>query len=72
MSRPWTTLDLARPLASLRTVAGLSQGGAADALGCAKTTVASPEQRGAGVHLARLLERAEAFGLEVEIRVRPR
>ncbi len=68
----WTTLDLDRPLTSLRAAAGLSQGGAADALGCPPSTVASPEQRGAGVQLARLLERAEAFGLELEIRVRRR
>jgi DNA-binding XRE family transcriptional regulator len=68
----WISLDLARPLASLRAAAGLSQTDAADTLGCHRNTVASPEQRGTAIRLARLIERCAAFGLELEIRVRRR
>jgi hypothetical protein len=74
---PWHTLDPARPLASLRDVAreetGLTQKGAAELLGYAHPSgVTSPEQRGASVEIAALGQRGDAYGYEVEIRVRRR
>ena len=77
MSR-WTTLDLARPMAHAREVAGLSPVQARAALGLPPTpgsmsTVWSAEQnevKGILPQLGKLIARCCAFGLEIEIRVR--
>lgn len=85
MSR-WVPLDLARPMAHLREVARgvdghgyalLSQAAAGALLGLPPTpgtvsTVSTGERRGAAVQYQKVLERAEAYGLELEIRVRPK
>lgn len=73
----WTTLDLARPMAHLREMRGVSQSEAAALLGLPPTlgaisTVSTGELNGQGVQLRKLLERAEAYGFELEIRVRER
>lgn len=82
----WVALDLDHPMADLRRLARgvgpdgqplLSQAGAAALLGLPATggsisTVSSPELRGPAVQLQRLLARADAYGLDVEVRVRRR
>lgn len=74
MSR-WTILSPESPLADARLAAGLSLGRAAVALGLedtagSRSTVASRERGGKLAAIYLLLERCEAYGLEVEIRVR--
>ena len=76
----WIALDLSRPMASAREAAGLTPPEARDALGLPATpgglsTLHTPEQneaRGSLPRLANLLARCAAFGLDIEIRVRPR
>lgn len=81
MSSRWITLDLTRPLAHAREVAGVgSQVAAGALLGMAPSaaapwtcsTYASREQRAAKMLKKCLLSVLEALGLEVEIRVRRR
>ncbi len=72
---PWTPLEIDRPMGHLREIVGVSQSEAGALLGLPATqgtisTVSTAEQRGAKIQLGRLLARAEAYGLEVEIRVR--
>jgi hypothetical protein len=64
-----------RPLAALRLLAGLSQGEAAALLYGENTpetrpSVSKPELRGLAPSLATFAERARAYDLEVEVRVR--
>ena len=83
MSRPnpWTPLDLTRPAAHMRELAGLSLSEAAQRLDLAgPTAVHTAERREAGrglsesaagsMTLGGLLARARAYGLVLEVRVR--
>ena len=70
-------LDLERPAQTLRLFAGLTLAEAGEKLAraqrrrrCAPTTVHGPERTGPGVSVRKLCERAKAFGLTLEIRVR--
>jgi hypothetical protein len=70
-------LDLERPAQTLRLFAGLTLAEAGAKLAraqrrrrCAPTTVHGPERTGPGVSVRKLCERAQAFGLTLEIRVR--
>ncbi len=74
---PWTPLDVTAPMRSLRHAAGLSMAAACAALGAPGTPVPLTTLTSAEVHrdailYAKLLTRAAAFGLELEIRVRRR
>jgi hypothetical protein len=63
-------LDLAAPLRSLRSAAGLTQAQAQQALRALTLSgVTNPEQRGVKIKLSTLIERARAYGLVIEIRV---
>ncbi len=67
-----TPLDLARPCAHLRQLAGLSLTQAAAATGVTVASVNKPELRERAGNLANLhtlLTRADAYGLALEIRV---
>jgi hypothetical protein len=73
----WATIPLdPRPLGALRDFAGLTLREAAFALDLDgnepgdRSTVQKPEGRGTVVSIESYLARAEAFGLEVEVRVR--
>lgn len=56
----------------LRDAAGLSQREAEALLGVTSSTLTSPEQKGTRISYAKLLERAEALGVELDIRARRR
>lgn len=70
----WIALDISRPCSHLRELADLSLSAAAEALGLAQPSsvhgAERREERGELASLRTLLERAEAFGFDVEIRVR--
>lgn len=69
-------LDLECPGADLRKFAGLTLAEAAARVGkyqgrrCAPTTVHGTERTGEGVSVRSLRQRAEAYGIDLEIRVR--
>lgn len=76
----WITLDLARPSAHAREVAGLMPHEARAALGLPPTAgglsnVWSPElneRNGILPQLGKFLARCDAYGLDVQVRVRRR
>jgi hypothetical protein len=76
MPNPWHVLPLTSPLTALRALSRLSLDGAANAAGLARaSSVHTQERREARGELSTvtvLLERAAAWGWEVEIRVRRR
>lgn len=83
---PWSPISLTHPMRHLRALARgasadgqplLSQSDAAALLGLPPTpgsvsTVSTAELRGPAIQLQRLLARAEAYGVELEVRVRRR
>jgi hypothetical protein len=74
---PWTTIDFARPMAHAREVAGLTLMRASLVLDLGGSTIRRIESRKASSEpktiplLMRLLKWCLAFGLDVEVRVRP-
>ncbi len=71
MTRPMT-LDPAAPMRSLREAAGITIAEMARRRGVAAPSIHDSERDADRVRVSSLLSAAEACGLEVEIRVRPR